>query len=166
MFITMLLLVSVLFCACAGKPAGDSPETTEAIQQESNILETAYFNVVIPESWQDRYYAEVPAEASVNSVSGAFEYSVWFYEKTGYENNGPGKLVEILMTTDGDFEGFANGEKIGYMTGDQEYYFYAIYPSDVQFDENNQEIYQEMSADVQTVVRSIYSDTYTINFYE
>lgn len=129
-----------------------------------NILETRYFNIEIPESWIGNYHVEM-TEGSGYDETGEFLYTVCFYDKKGYERE-MGHLVDIILTSDPDFQGFANGEKFGEMAADRTYYFFARYPSDVQFDLDNRKIYEEMRDDVDDLLEGISSDKYTITIYD
>ena len=98
--------------------------------------------------------------------TGEFLYTVSFHEKSGYERNGSGHLVDVILTTDYDFSSFARGERIGEMVSDRTYYFFARYPSDVQFDLDNQKIYEKMRDDVDKLLASIFSDEHKITLYD
>lgn len=174
------LLVSLL-CACSVQellgmgqevfvPASTDhtkPKAEDIPEYDAGkILETKYFNIVMPNSWVGNYCAQVPEESGYNIDTGEFEYAVCLYEKTGYQRNRQGHLVDIILTSNPDYQSFASGGKIGHIMADQQYYLFARYPTDVQFDLDNQKIYTQMYDDVSDVVEGIYSDIHVITLYD
>ena len=122
-------------------------------EDKSNILETDYFKLTIPNSWKNNYYSET--HSYTDPDTGEYSYSVGFYEKAEYMRSGCGNLVDVILTTDKEYEAFASGRIVGEMTLEKTYYFFARYPTDVQFSQDTQYMYTAMSADVEALLSSI-----------
>lgn len=130
-----------------------------------NLIQTKYFDLSVPDSWIGNYHVEMTAGSGYDTLTNEFEYIVSVYEKSGYIRNGMGRLFDIVLTTDRDYDAFADGGIIGGIIMDREYYIFTRYPTDSQFDLDNKEIYTEMSADVEKVINSISSEKNTVKLY-
>jgi len=140
-----VLLMTMVMTSCT------VPTDEDGEEKPSNIIETKYYTMTVPDSWEDKYYVEISEE----EVSVDSEYVTVIYEKGSHDRFDGGHLFDIVITADENYEGFAVGKKIGEITIDQKYYLFARYPSDVQFDDEGQKIYSAMEKDVETIIYSI-----------
>lgn len=121
-------------------------------ETEKNIIETKYCILTVPDYWIGNYCFDV----SDGELSEANEFTLSVYEKGNYERFEGGNLFDIIITADEHFDAFAVGEKIKEINIDSnQYYIFARYPSDVQFDSKGQKLYVQMEKDVKTVINSI-----------
>ncbi len=153
--------ISVLF---SNNDVGLSDSSSSASVSE-NVIETKYFNMTIPDSWVDNYHVEMTAGSGYDSLTNEFEYTVSVYEKSGYVRFGGGWLFDIVLTTDENYDAFAKGGIIGEIIMDKQYYLFVRYPTDVQFDLDNEKTYNQMSSETKKVVYSISSDDKNIIIY-
>ncbi|MBQ9960832.1 MAG: hypothetical protein IJP00_02890 [Firmicutes bacterium] len=140
-----LFLLMIMTLSACNESEGKEEEQTQ------NIIETKYYTMTVPDSWEGKYYVEISDE----DVSPDTEYVVTVYEKGSHDRFDAGHLFNIVITADEKYEAFAVGKKIGEITIDQKYYLFARYPSDVQFDDEGQEIYMAMEKNVEGVIYSI-----------
>ncbi len=141
----------------------DSSSSAPSVSE--NIIQTKYFNMTVPDSWVDNYHVEMTAGSGYDTLTNEFEYTVSVYEKSGYIRTGDGWLFDIILTKDENYDAFASGGIIGEVIMDVEYYIFARYPTDMQFDLDNEEIYTQMSSDTKKVIYSISSENYHFTLY-
>lgn len=161
-----LIIAGILFftfCGCSNSIKTESEPSQkqdvssqkENSKKNDNVIETRYFYLTLPKSWKDNYYLEMTSGSGYDYETDEFEYVVSFSEKGGYMRNGAGHLVDIILTADSEYDSFARGEMIGVLTLEKPYYFFARYPSDVQSDIDNRELYVKMSGDVDLLLSTI-----------
>ena len=118
-------------------------------QREDRRVRPAYFSVTLPASWGDDYLTECGANDG--------GYYVGFYEKTDY-NNGLGGFLFMLevFPTDYDYTVLPEYQAICGLTVDgANYNLIAELPTDVQFANENADLYRSMSNDFSTILKSL-----------
>lgn len=115
---------------------------------------TPYFNLSIPESWSGKY-----TYSWIDRNDGGYE--VKFYEYADSESNGTGFLFSLVMFPNGtDYTLLPNHEKQGTITtANGTYDLVLVYPSDVQYSEENTDLYDSMRSDIPSIVNSISAST-------
>lgn len=115
--------------------------TTE--QQNENKYQTEEFGFVIPESWEGKFTIK------------DFEQGISFYSKAIYDINSTGNLFNIVGTSEvGEWESYPDYKFLG--SADDKYFF-ITFPTDVQFDVDNNELsdeYLKMQEDINSIVDS------------
>ena len=155
-FCCIFLLIILMFAGCgnSNKTNESTSETTTNVTTEKveiSILDTEYYTLKIPNSWNDKYFCE--------TIDGEmYSYSLYFYEKTSREDTGGGLLFSInLMTVYQDYTTYPNYDFLGsldvYRIGC--YNLIVMYPTDMQYDENTAEEYIKLSKDIPDIVQSI-----------
>ena len=110
---------------------------------------SVYFSVTLPASWGDDYLTECGANDG--------GYYVGFYEKTDY-NNGLGGFLFMLevFPTDYDYTVLPEYQAICGLTVDgANYNLIAELPTDVQFANENADLYRSMSNDFSAILKSL-----------
>ena len=125
----LILALALALTACGGQKAADA----QAEAKDITLCPTydngkgGYFSITLPASWGDHYVTECGANDG--------GYYVGFYEKTDHDN-GLGGFLFML-------EGFPTD------------YDYTELPTDVQFANENADLYRSMSNDFSTILKSL-----------
>lgn len=108
-----------------------------------------YFSVTLPASWGDDYLTECGANDG--------GYYVGFYEKTDYDNGLGGFLFMLeVFPTDYDYTVLPEYQAICGLTVDgANYNLIAELPTDVQFANENADLYRSMSNDFSVILKSL-----------
>ena len=154
LLLALLLLLPLWGCGSAPAepvtepPATETPTETEACvtapaePEAYHTIYTPYFTIPLTEDW---YFAceyelrEEPAETSVYTLT------LWDYRSK--QEFGGGKLCTLMvMPPEADYKIFPSYEVLGklYAKEDVSYNLVALYPSDVQFDENTVDVYKQL----------------------
>ena len=118
-------------------------------QREDRRGKGGYFSVTLPASWGDDYLTECGANDG--------GYYVGFYEKTDH-NNGLGGFLFMLevFPTDYDYTVLPEYQAICGLTVDgANYNLIAELPTDVQFANENADLYRSMSNDFSAILKSL-----------
>lgn len=135
--------------------------TTKRIEKKRDVvIDTEYYTINIPGTWEEDCIYKI--------VDGEFyNYSIYFYEKTSYEEDGGGFLFSIeLFSENEDYTYFPSYDVLGsievYRIGC--YNVIVTYPSDVQYSDKTEKKYNEMKKSVNSVIQSIsYKDECTFS---
>lgn len=133
---------------------GDGYNSQSSGREDSGIEETTvstpYFNLSIPESWGGKYYC-----SSIDRNDGGYE--IKFYEYADYAESDTGFLFSMIMFPQGtDYTEIPNLTDTGTVTtANGTYNLVVVYPSDVQYSEENEDLYDSMKKDVPSIVNSI-----------
>ena len=108
-----------------------------------------YFSVTLPASWGDQYLTECGANDG--------GYYVGFYEKTDHDNGLGGFLFMLeVFPTDYDYTELPEYQAICGLTVDgANYNLIAELPTDVQFANENADLYRSMSNDFSAILKSL-----------
>ena len=126
-------------------------DDTAVEEVEDVCIETEYYSITIPKSWEDDCFYEI--------VKGeGYGYALHFNEKTSYDEIGGGWLFSIeLFTEFEDYTYLPSYDILGslevYRIGS--YNIVVIYPTDVQFTETTMEKYEELERAVPDVLDTI-----------
>ena len=123
-------------------PAAEGSEIPKA-----PIIETKYYTLSLPDEWKEICHYSV--------VDGN---TVTLREKASYESFGGGKLCTIMMmpTDDDTYQDFPDYELLCALdTPDGSFYVIALFPTDVQFDEDTADIYNTMMDELMSVLWGI-----------
>lgn len=110
-----------------------------------------YYSLEIPESWMGKYICEC-------SPMAAYGYSTSFYSKEDRDDGYDGHLFTLSLFDElTDYSYLPDFQKIGHLEVYRigAYDLVAIWPTDVQFAEDNAKQYQEMSAEIEAIIGSI-----------
>ena len=143
-------------CGRSEKTAA-SAQPTAAADKAGNITlcptyddgKGGYFSVTLPASWGDDYLTECGANDG--------GYYVGFYEKTDYDNGLGGFLFMLeVFPTDYDYTVLPEYQAICGLTVDgANYNLIAELPTDVQFANENADLYRSMSNDFSAILKSL-----------
>ena len=148
----------LVLAACGrSEETAASAQPTAAADKAGNITlcptyddgKGGYFSVTLPASWGDDYLTECGANDG--------GYYVGFYEKTDY-NNGLGGFLFMLevFPTDYDYTVLPEYQAICGLTVDgANYNLIAELPTDVQFANENADLYRSMSNDFSAILKSL-----------
>ena len=131
--------------------AETAEEVSEAVVNPDLHYENEYFSVDLPESWDGLWMTQeynLEAEEYEGERIGASHNTV-FYCKDCYEKyEGTGFITSIELTEDPPISiEYIGGDCVGIMTRDdtgEKLYVRLGYPTDVQFDEETQDVYTSM----------------------
>lgn len=125
------------------------PETTPGEEVPvADVIEvtTKYFTVKLPAEWETRFAHEVADEMHLS-----------LYEAKSHEAEVGGWLVSVeLFATKEEYDFLPSYKLLGSISTDNgEYDMVAIYPTDVQFSEENAEQYTNMSNQIEDILANI-----------
>ena len=125
----LILALALALTACGGQKAADA----QAEAKDITLCPTydngkgGYFSITLPASWGDHYVTECGANDG--------GYYVGFYEKTDHDN-GLGGFLFMLEVFPTDYD-------------------YTELPTDVQFANENADLYRSMSNDFSIILKSL-----------
>lgn len=124
---------------------------TEQFLDERVLVDTEYYTLEIPASWEDECFYEINEGENWN-------YTLAFYEKESYDAGCGGHLFSIKLFT--EFEEYSylpEYEVLGSLTVYRigAYNVIITYPSDIQFSEKTVEKYSDISKEISSVLTSI-----------
>lgn len=132
----------------------DTTTTTTTTTTQTSLdmlIDTEYYTLSVPNSWNDDCFYEV--------VDGErYNYTLSFYDKESYDAINGGWLFSINLFT--EFEDYSNYPKYDVL-GSLEVYrigsydIVVTYPTDVQYSEETAEKYHEMSAAIADILKTI-----------
>ena len=137
LFIVLLLLL--VLCSCS------------RTKEETNVITTNYYTLTLPDEWKNKCIHEI-----IGQESGM--YILNLCEKTSYVEMGAGKLCSLMLfpTKDNTFKDFPDYKLLAALdTAEGSYYVIALFPTDVQFNENTLENYNYLFAQIMDVLHSI-----------
>lgn len=156
--ITMILVLGA--CNTARKPIDtientsnySTSSTATDVQLQSDILiDTEYYTIEVPNSWNDDSIYEIADGENYN-------YTLSFYDKASHEEINGGWLFSINLLT--EFEDYSNlpdydilGSLEVYRIGS--YNIVVTYPTDIQYSENTAEKYRDMSSNISDILHTI-----------
>ncbi len=135
-------------------PGNSSSSKTQdvAISDEriSTTVSTDYFTIDVPATWSGDYDYKI-----ITKEDGGYE--IKFYEHADHQEIGGGLVFTIALYTEGsDYSFYPNYENIGKIsTPKGNFDMIAVYPSDVQWTEANQKVYEEMREEAKDVISSV-----------
>ena len=117
------------------------------LENISPVIETDYYSLTLPAKWLDKCIWEI-----TDSDNGT--YALNLYELTSHEAMDAGKLCSIiLLPTSEDWADFPDYTIHGILyTPEGDYQVIALYPTDVQFDENTAEAYNALFEQISDVL--------------
>lgn len=105
------------------------------------VCENEIYSVTMPAYWKDHAVVE-----KWNNEAGIPQMS--FYEAPDHNKNGIGHLFTLKLQPLEDFYDYPQYSELGIISnGTNTYRFIILYPSDVQFNDENRELYSQMSGD-------------------
>ncbi|MGM9662007.1 MAG: hypothetical protein ACI3WR_02820 [Oscillospiraceae bacterium] len=133
---------------------GDDPEASVRSEEDYGLdmlIDTEYYTIKVPNSWEDDCFYEVTDGESYN-------YTLSFYNKASHEQISGGWLFSInLLTEFEDYTNYPDYDVLGslevYRTGS--YNLVVTYPTDVQFSEETANKYNEMSESIPDILSTI-----------
>lgn len=153
----LVLALTLALAACGAKDAEASAATPAADKAEDITLcptyddgKGGYFSVTLPASWGDDYITE----CGPNEDGG---YYVGFYEKVDHDNGLGGFLFMLeVFPTDYDYTELPEYQAICGLTVDGAHYnLIAELPTDVQFANENADLYRSMSNDFSAILKTL-----------
>ena len=159
---TILVFISIAL-SLVGCSAGRQSvaETTAIIETEKStvttpiesemLIDTEYYTLSVPSSWNDDCFFEVADGESYN-------YTLSFYDKASHIAINGGWLFSInLLTEFEDYSYYSDYDVLGslevYRIGS--YNIVVTYPTDVQFSEETSDLYNEMRKDIPDILKTI-----------
>ena len=138
---SILLVFSIATTGCEQKPA-EPAAVVETTLSESvdNIHQTKDYSFSIPESWKGKFLVVPSSQGEV------------FYSAGIHKINSSGRLCEIVSTrVDREWEQYPDYKYLGSSDG---VFFFMTYPTDVQFDVDNEDLateYMKMKGDISQI---------------
>lgn len=127
-------------------------ETTPSKEIEGTLIDTEYYTLEVPKSWDGKYCYHVTDR----------EDNIYFFtisENISYSDLGGGGMLFSIMLQPGgeDYTFYPRYDILGSFTSDEIGSFNIVvrYPSDVQFSERGQQTYEEMRDGIEDVLDSI-----------
>lgn len=144
--IFMLLSCLMLLVGCK---SDIDDKTAGSIPQEITV-ETEYFHVQVPSSWEGLYEYQIYDE----DING---YALIFYEKESYETMGAGYLMAISLYHESeDYTYLPSYDVLGTLEVEDDIYNVLVeYPTDVQFEEQNADKYFKLSNGMESILDTI-----------
>ena len=137
---------------CYYQTTGEPFVAADAASVQS--IETDLVHLTLPDSWWNRYlYScyERPEEDGSRSLM-----ALVFRERTGYLSFGGGHLFSLILLPEDAPIDYPQYEQLGTLTqGEKNYTVLAVYPSDVQYTEENQAAYTAMQADIPAILATL-----------
>lgn len=114
------------------------------------VIDTDYFSIEVPNYWEGLYEYQIFDEQ-------VYGYSLILYEKESYQSMNAGHLMSIsLYSVEEDYTYLPSYELLGTLeTGDKTYNVLVEYPTDVQFEEDHADEYQNLSKDMDEIIETI-----------
>lgn len=154
-FIIMIFILTIVLSGCSHqeKDKENNQDNQTQIQEndteDENVFKTEYYSVIIPEDWQDLY--DWMIFSSKNN-----QYTLNFYEKESHAQIEGGFLFGIsLYLEDEDYLHLPSYDVLGQLTVENQIFSVVVeYPTDVQFNENSANVYQQLSDDIDDILAS------------
>lgn len=155
--LALAMALALAACGRGDETAASAQPTADTAKKAENITfcptydngKGGYFSVTLPASWGDHYLTECgPNDGG---------YYVGFYEKTDHDNGLGGFLFMLeVFPTDYDYTELPEYQAICGLTVDgANYNLIAELPTDVQFANENADLYRSMSNDFSTILKSL-----------
>lgn len=155
--LALALALALAACGRSDETAASAQPTADAAKKAEDITicptydngKGGYFSVTLPASWGDHYLTECgPNDGG---------YYVGFYEKTDHDNGLGGFLFMLeVFPTDYDYTELPEYQAICGLTVDgANYNLIAELPTDVQFANENADLYRSMSNDFSAILKSL-----------
>lgn len=132
-------------------PPTESEETIPAASEpeipKSPIIKTKYYTLTLPDEWKETCFYSVVDDVTVT-----------LREKDSYEAFGGGKLCTVMLmpTDDETYTDFPDYELLCALdTPEGSFYAVALFPTDVQFNEDTADAYNAMADSIMDVVYTI-----------
>ena len=116
-----------------------------------NTIVTKYYSITLPDEWKDNLIFEI-----LDLEDGT--YNLTLYELTSHEEMDSGKLCTLMLIPTGDdaYKDFPDYELICELdTPEGSFYVIALFPTDVQFNEETMDIYNAMVEELMDVLWTI-----------
>lgn len=147
----LILALALVLTACGGQKAANAQAEAEDITlcPTYDNGKGGYFSITLPAAWGDHYVTECGANDG--------GYYVGFYEKVDHDNGLGGFLFMLeVFPTDYDYTELPEYQAICGLTVDgANYNLIAELPTDVQFANENADLYRSMSGDFSTILKSL-----------
>lgn len=147
----LILVLALALTACGGQKAADAQTAAADIVlcPTYDNGKGGYFSVTLPASWGDHYVTECGANDG--------GYYVGFYEKVDHDNGLGGFLFMLeVFPTDYDYTELPEYQAVCGLTVDgANYNLIAELPTDVQFANENADLYRSMSGDFSAILKSM-----------
>ena len=155
--LALAMALALAACGRGDETAASAQPTADTAKKAENITlcptydngKGGYFSVTLPASWGDHYLTECGANDG--------GYYVGFYEKTDHDNGLGGFLFMLeVFPTDYDYTELPEYQAICGLTVDgANYNLIAELPTDVQFANENADLYRSMSNDFSAILKSL-----------
>jgi predicted small lipoprotein YifL len=126
-------------------------EEIDKEETDPSIINTLYFKMKLPESWQETCAYQIKENGSFTA-----------YEKVGKESHGCGKLFSIeIIPQEQDYTMYPDYDVLGTIeTAQGKCTVIVVYPTDVQFVSETAKTYQAMQNDIAGIIEEIqFKDT-------
>ncbi len=139
------------FKAVSEETVASASASTET--EDEYRISTPYFSVELTGAHRDEFVT------SSNVPEDGFAYVIDFFEMPDHKDeNGGGHLFSLLVCEmDLDFSFLPSYSEVGILTDENgtSYTLVCEYPSDVQFSQHTQELYNEMADEIPTILKTI-----------
>ena len=136
----------------------ESQEETADESGDGVVVSNSMYSVKLPSDWEENVYID-------QGSSDPYIEFMLFAEKNDYENGTGGTLFEIALFQE-DYSYLPSTEDLGTITSDEtgeSWQIVAMFPTDVQFIEENSELYNRMFDQIEDILATITpADGYTI----
>ena len=160
--LSIIILISLSSCSSTKQSEGNPTnsannieavdESTVTAQQKSDmVIETEYYTLSVPDSWEDGCFYEIADGENHN-------YTLSFYDKASHDAINGGWLFSInLLTEFEDYTVYPDYDVLGslevYRIGS--YNIVITYPNDVEYSEATAQNYNQMSAEIPKLLKTI-----------
>ncbi len=160
LFLSITIILALDACNSDRKPIdtientsddNNSSSATDMQSQPDILIDTEYYTIAVPSSWDDDCFYKVADGENYN-------YTLSFYDKASHEETNGGRLFSIKLLT--EFEDYSNypdydilGSLEVYRIGS--YNIVVTYPTDVQCSDKTAEKYREMSSEISDILNTI-----------
>ena len=111
------------------------------------VIETKYYTLTLPDEWKETCFYTVTDDTTIT-----------LREHSSYEAFGGGKLCTLMLipTVDDTYKDFPDYELLCALdTAEGSFYVIALFPTDVQFNEDTIEIYNAMADELMDVLYTL-----------
>lgn len=132
----------------AGEASSYKPTEAVTYSDAGIPISNAYFSLRLPASWDGHYRCETRYDGDVMRVR--------FMERASAEAGWGGHLFTVALVPDGEEVVWPAYDTLHGMTdGTERYTLYAVYPTDVQFTEENAAQYNAMKEQIEAILKTL-----------
>ena len=132
----------------AGEASSYKPTEAVTYSDAGIPISNAYFSLRLPASWDGHYRCETKYDGDVMRVR--------VMERASAEAGWGGHLFTVALVPDGEEVVWPAYDTLHGMTdGTERYTLYAVYPTDVQFTEENAAQYNAMKEQIEAILKTL-----------